>query len=283
MQTIPQINPLVNPLVKLLTDAAAKFGVDLAALEANLRTEIIFRNAYGPINASTLLATVAGHEIQLQVGRGAGCLTCARQIETERGYAPGSVARLPTCPAAAAAAVRWVINRNWSRYGADFETWLTGPAEVAPAEADPAEVETIKPASPAAEIADGLRAIYPELSSRIDKALAMVENGQTSEYQTEWDNAGKDGCWSCDCPDAIYRNHRAHFGVACYHAIAGHIRQELDRRAAAIRSREVEKRQARAIARNDYARPGDFTPKADPLNTTAYRPNFARTVRYGSR
>lgn len=107
------------------------------------------------------------------------------------------------------------------------------------------EEPAIKPVSPATDVALSLKAEYPELAKRIDAALEAVEAGLQPSYKTEWDNAGRYGTWSCDCPDAKNRNPRTRFGVACKHALAGVIRQQVEQREADTRNREVEKQQDR--------------------------------------
>lgn len=118
---------------------------------------------------------------------------------------------------------------------------------------DTEEATEIAPVSPAKSVAQSLIAEYPALAPRIVKALQLVEalDFNPAQYNTRWDNAGRFGCWSCDCPDAQHRNPRTRYGVACKHALAGTIQQIVKQEAQAVTMREVaskaEARRAAAI------------------------------------
>lgn len=203
---------LQTPFRQLLSDAAARFGVAPADLAQFLAGEIRFVKDH-PFN-STLTVYVAGHIVQLTPGEAAGCLTCTKAEEARRGVIPGSISKLAVCPASAAACVRYIIDRKWDKYGADFEAFRAG--DLGNSEDLPAPLTTPQ------EIAADLRTEYPELAGRIDKALALVEAGATEfpQYSTAFDPATIHGNWNCDCPDAINREPRAKFGIACKHALA---------------------------------------------------------------
>lgn len=90
-------------------------------------------------------------------------------------------------------------------------------------------------------IAEGLKAEYPALTSRIVAALELIETGRLDldKYSTTWDNAGFYGNWRCDCPDARHRGLRTKFGAGCKHALAGLIEQLAERERKQVAYREL--------------------------------------------
>lgn len=145
---------------------------------------------------------------------------------------------------------------------------------------DVSETEpTPAPLTPAQEEAQGLMSEYPELSERIDRALLLVEAGQTEfpQYNTRFDPAGFYGYRDCDCGDAVHRQPRAKFGIACKHTLAQEIAARVERTAWRVANQKLasdSERRAAALARNDYASPADYRPAADPLNVKAQRPVY---------
>jgi len=129
----------------------------------------------------------------------------AATIRRDRNAAPGA----------------WVIEVD----GQDHP--FTGDAAEATAEAQRLQEPQPKPLSSAAEIAQFLTGEFPELATRIAAALELVEAGKLdlAKYQTEWDNAGFYGCWSCSCPDAHYHSPRTRYGISCKHSLGGLIQQ----------------------------------------------------------
>lgn len=213
-----------NPFTQLLASAAARFQVNPADLETHLRGEIRFTKAFGSLT-DTYDVLVAGHIIQLTPGQSAGCVSCTRAVECERGYTPGSIAKLVTCPAAAAACVRYVITRKWDTYGPAFEAWLVG------AKAEEARTDELpQPLSPAALIAAELTSQHPELAARIEKALALAEAG-TIEFDHYATGVMRETMtWRCDCPDATRRPQWTQgIGQTCKHCLAQYIAYRVKR------------------------------------------------------
>lgn len=79
------------------------------------------------------------------------------------------------------------------------------------------------PASPAALVAQELIVQHPELKARIERALALVEAGETefSHYNTRSELYLREPTRYCDCPDAQHRAPWvAGIGVSCKHTLA---------------------------------------------------------------
>lgn len=154
------------------------------------------------------------------------------------------------------------------------------PAPVSELAPSVSEIEpTPAPISPAMSEAQGLMSEYPELSERIDRALLLVESGQTEfpQYNTRFDPAGFYGYRDCDCGDAAHRQPRAKFGIACKHTLAQEIAARMERTAWRVANQKLasdSERRAAALARNDYASPADYRPAADPLNRKVQRPVY---------
>lgn len=138
---------------------------------------------------------------------------------------------------------------------------------------------TPAPITPAMSEAQGLMSEYPELSERITRALALVEAGQTEfpQHNTRFDPAGFYGYRDCDCGDAVHRQPRAKFGIACKHTLAQEIAARVERTAWRVANQKLasdSERRAAALARNDYASPAAYRPAADPLNVKAQHPVY---------
>lgn len=172
----------------------------------------------------------------------------------------------------------WIVEAGGQVYqmGGDLEG-ITAEIERL-AEPCPELVEGPLPAplSPAQLEAEGLKAEYPELAERITRALALVEAGQTEfpHYNTRFDPAGFYGIRDCDCGDAVHRQPRAKFGIACKHALAQEIAARMKRSATRVAQQKLADNLAHARARNDYASPAAYRPAADPLNVKAQRPMY---------
>ena len=264
MQIIAQTQTPANLLEQLLASAAARFQVSRADLEHYLAGEIRFTKCFnGLINSYDVSA--GGHVVQLTPGQAVGCLTCTRERERELGYTPGSIAALVMCPAAAAAATRYTINRCWSKYGEAFEAWRQG-------EQAPEAGALPQPISLAAQHAQLLAGEYPEHAERIARALALVEAGTVEfpQYNTRYSPETFYGLRECDCPDVQNRDPRAKFGSACKHCFAQEIaaRIERERKATAYRrlSDKLDADRARRLAaQGSY----DAALKPDRINRKA--------------
>lgn len=257
--TLTQTTPKVNPCPRLLSQVPAAIQDEVKSL---LTKGTTYQPAYGPLRPNDLVGQAAnGHMLQVnwsaatQTGS-IGCLTCTREYEQSKGYTPGSVAKLvDNCPACYAAKIEMIARRVYRYDGPLFEreTALPAPAVI----------------SPAAAIAAALKVEYPALSSRIDKALELVEaNITTSQYETtvELANGGKPNR-TCTCPDATYRNHRAEFGQACKHTIAAQIRYLLEQERRAVAARKLSDIIERDRARlQTNAAAYEFAGQPDALN-----------------
>jgi hypothetical protein len=276
MQIIAQTQTPANLFGQLLASASARFQVARADLETYLRGEIRFTKCFnGLINSYDVSA--AGHVIQLTPGQSAGCLTCTREKEQQLGHVPGSIAALVMCPAAAAAATRYTINRCWSKYGEAFEAWRRG--EQAPeAEALP------QPISLAAQHAQLLAGEYPEHAERIARALALVEAGtlEFPEYGTAFDPATFYGNWTCDCPDSVNRKPVAKFGRSCKHAIAGEIARRVKAEEKAIAYRKLTDRLEADRARR-LATQGSYDAALKPDRINRKAPHYSQHNGIGHR
>jgi hypothetical protein len=231
--TLAQTFPQVNPLTQLITDAATRYGFAPAEIEARLSGEITFSKQFPWTNTYT--AYVSEHTVQVTPGEGVGCVTCAQQ-RSLRLYGRSDVtSRLPVCAAAAAAAVRWVVRENAAVYGQAFEEWRRA-GEAGEAEPLPRPISSVE------EAAQSIIDQQPELTSRVEKALELIEQGVTEfpQYKTSLalGNGGRPN-WTCECPDATHCNLRSDFGVACKHTIVGQILWLVERDRAAVTNRRI--------------------------------------------
>jgi hypothetical protein len=258
-----------SPLQTLLANASARFGLPADAIAAALDSEMFFTSAYGPLNKTLINTTVNGHEVQLQIGRGAGCLTCTRNEEKRRRISAGSIAKLVTCPQAAAAAVKFVIDRSPERYVSEL-------AQASVESVSETEAETLTPPTPAAEEAAGLVSEYPHLAKRIGLALELIETGQLAgqmqKYGTEWQNLTRAGNWICDCPDSLHRQPVAAFGRACKHCLAGEILARVKRTRQRIAMQKLASKNARRSEESARRYALALSPGGgSPLNTPRYQ------------
>ncbi len=132
------------------------------------------------------------------------------------------------------------------------------------------EQPTPLPSHPADDIAADLRNEYGAMgqmfTDRLERAVEMVKSGSydPAKYNTEWLPFGYLGCWTCQCPDATYRQHEANtIGQLCKHTLAGLITQRLEQRSESVAQREwFEEQQRRwdaAHPADDYAVEGQTT------------------------
>jgi hypothetical protein len=252
MTILTQSSTPVNPIESLLDQIGAR-GFDRAAVRQCLLDGVSIRPLYydaqgnGNFEATVIRRDLLRScDVQLTIGpseKSVGCVSCARDKAGPLHY----FARLDTtCPAVGATMLKVIISRN---YAAEFEAWQRAgwDAERIFAKTGPGRFEVRDPLpaplSPAAMVAAGLSAEYPEHAKRIAAALELVESDRLdlAKYETTWDNAGFLGCWSCTCPDARHRGDalRTRWGIFCKHAIGGLIEQLVQKEAWRIATQKL--------------------------------------------
>lgn len=103
---------------------------------------------------------------------------------------------------------------------AEVDQALAGPAEAVYTPGDHVDRAPLSPAALAAQVLAGF---HPELAGRLERAVALVEAGQTEfpHYNTRSELWQREPTRYCDCKDA---QHRAPWvegiGVACKHTLA---------------------------------------------------------------
>lgn len=249
MNTVTQTPATVNPYPRLLSQVPA-------AIQAEVKTLLIkgttYQPAYGPLRPNDLTGRAAnGHILQVNWNEakqqgGVGCLTCTRAYEAEKGHSAGSAGKLiDNCPACYAAKIEMIARRAYRYDGPLFET---APLPASVDRGSLLDWVDDKPAaqpapSPAAQIAADLTAEYPNLASRINKALELVEAGvvEFPQYDTRhFISNGNSIMRECDCPDATHRPYVTAFGAGCKHCLAQEIRHRLDRQFNAVKVRKIE-------------------------------------------
>lgn len=132
---------------------------------------------------------------------------------------------------------------------AEVDQVLAGPAEAVYTPGD--HVDRL---SPEQQIAAELKALHPELSSRIDRALALVEAGtiEFPHYQTGAILTTNPPTRRCSCPDAKFRAPQlASIGHTCKHCLAQLIYETARQQAATVAGRKFADKWEMARARGN--------------------------------